>query len=191
MSSTRIYSNECKFCARYLKDNGVSGDNFDEVVALITELDPDYKLIKIEKPDFFKDLATRLRDLWPAGSKIVQNKDGSYTEYPWRDSVTNLTRRLQLLWQQRELKNYFLEDCLSAARKYLAQFEQSTKYMKILKYFIFKQKGIVKEDGKITYVNESTFADMLEGKSELSAELDWTIGEDDTIPGTIEEGELI
>ena len=58
MSSTRIYSNECKFCARYLKDNGVSGDNFDELVALITELDPDYKLIKIEKEDFFKSLAT-------------------------------------------------------------------------------------------------------------------------------------
>ena len=184
MPATKIYSNECRFCARYLKEHGVpSGENFDELVALITDLDPDYKLIKIEKPDFFKDLAIRLRDLWPAGEK-----DG---QWPWRDSVTNLTRRLQLLWQQRELKDYTLEDCLTAARKYLAQFEQSTKYMKILKYFIFKQKGIVKDNGKMSYVNESTFADILEGKSELSAEFDWTIGEDGTIPETIEEGELI
>lgn len=183
MSSTRIYSNECKFCARYLKDNGVSGDNFDELVALITELDPDYKLIKIEKEDFFKSLATKLRNLWPAG-----DKEGKWA---WRDSVTNLTRRLQLLWQQRQLSNYSLEDCLTAARKYLAQFEQSTKYMMLLKYFILKQKSIVSPDGKMSYVTESVFADILEGKSELAAQMeDWTIGLDDT-PVTLDEGDLI
>ena len=164
MQLARHYTDECKFCARYLRDNGVESSNFDELVALITDLDPDYKLIKIEKEDFFKTLATKMRDLWPAGEK--DNK------YPWRDSITNLARRLQLLWQIRELKNYSLDDCLSAARKYLAQFQDNTKYMKTLKYFILKQKSIVSQDGKINYVQESQFADILEGKSDLSQEVD-------------------
>lgn len=183
MPATKIYSNECRFCARYLKEHGVpSGENFDELVSLISELDPDYKLIKIEKEDFFKTLANKLRELWPVGEK-----DG---KYPWRDSITNLTRRLQLLWQQRELKDYTLEDCLTAARKYLAQFEENTKYMKVLKYFILKQKSIVdNKTGKINYVSESTFADILEGKTDIALELDQWFDMVDKYSN--EEGELI
>ena len=166
MSSTRIYSNECRFCARYLRDHGVESENFDEIVSLLTDLDPDYKLIKIEKEDFFKSLATKLRELWPAGDKA--------DKYPWRDYVTNLTRRLQLLWQIRELTNYSLEDCLIAARKYLARFERDTKYMKTLKYFILKQKEVVDQVGKKKYINESSFADILEGKTDQEAlEAEW------------------
>lgn len=183
MQSAIRYSDECKFCARYLRDHGVAeGENFDELVALITELDPDYKLIRVEKEDFFKILATKLRDLWPAG-----DKDGKWA---WRDSIGNLTRRLQLLWQMRELKNYTLDDCLSAARKYVSQFEDSTRYMKTLKYFILKQKSIVSPDGKMNYVQESTFADILEGKSDISAlEQEW-FGEIQTST-ELDEGTLI
>lgn len=183
MPATKLYSNECRFCARYLKEHGVpSGEYFDEIVSLITDLDPDYKLLKVEKEDFFTDLAKRLRELWPSGEK-----EG---KYPWKDSLTNTVRRLQLLWQLRGLQNYTLEDCLSAARKYLAQFEDNTKYMKTLKYFILKQKSdVVDNDGKLHYTQESTFADILEGKSDLSAEIDWT--NDIDLTNTYEEGLLI
>ena len=62
--------------------------------------------------------------------------------------------------------------------------------MKVLKYFILKQKSVYAPDGKISYVSESTFADILEGKSELAAEAEgWFIGDDAST--TYEEGELI
>lgn len=154
MQSTRTYSDECKFCARYLLDNGVQSSNFDEVVALLSDLDPDFELVKIEKSDFFTDLAQKLRELWPSGEK-----DG---KWPWRDSVQNIAKRLKFLWEDRKLGQYTLEECLTAARRYLAQYEDNTKYMQVLKYFIFKQKSVVQADGKIHYTHESKFADYLE-----------------------------
>lgn len=45
------------------------------------------------KKSFFEELAERLREMWPPGEK-----DG---KYPWRDSVGNLARRLELLWADR------------------------------------------------------------------------------------------
>lgn len=111
--------------------------------------------------NYFKELAQKLRNLWPTGEK-----DG---KYPWRDSVGNLVKRLQNLWTIRELEAYPIETCVSVAQRYLARFEQDAKYMKILKYYILKQGSITRIDGKIVHTNESLFADMLEGKAEEDA----------------------
>lgn len=119
----------------------------------------DGKLVPDE--NYFKELAKKLRVLWPAGEK-----DG---KYPWRDSVDNITKRLQNLWTIRELDAYPIETCVSVAQRYLARFEQNAKYMKILKYYILKQGSITRIDGKIMHTNESLFADMLEGKAEEDA----------------------
>lgn len=130
--------------------------------------------------DFFEQLATALRDLWPSGEK-----DG---KYPWRDSVPNLVKRLQFLWKDRQLADkYSIDDCLVAARRYLAQFETNIKYMQVLKYFIFKQNKLVGKDGKVTYTYKSTFADLLESNpTDMS---DWAdIFESSN---TLEQGELI
>lgn len=130
--------------------------------------------------DFFEQLAVALRDLWPSGEK-----DG---KYPWRDSVPNLVKRLQFLWKDRQLADkYSIDDCLVAARRYLAQFETNVKYMQVLKYFIFKQNKLVGKDGRVTYTYKSTFADLLESNPTDTS--DWAdIFESSH---TLEQGELI
>ena len=175
---------EIRFCVKYLTEHGVSSANFEQVVSTLSiGEDYEYQITPIEEPekDFFEELAFKLRELWPPGEK-----DG---KYPWRDSVGNLSRRLKTLWKDRQLKDISIDDCLVVARRYLAQFEQNAKYMKILKYFILKQDKIVAKDGRITYTNSSIFADMLEGKIAIDNGMDeeW----DAILNGTIEEGEII
>lgn len=130
--------------------------------------------------DFYTKLATELRGLWPTGEK-----DG---KWPWKDSVANIAERLKTLWALRELKDYSIDTCLSIAMRYTSQYENNKKYMKVLKYFILKQKDIIEKDGKIKHVSESKFADMLEGKSEVDAALnEW----ESILTGTIDDGGVL
>lgn len=174
---------EVLFCVKYLKEHGVDSSNFDDTAKLLEAFDiPGYKIVKENGQSYFTSLAMGLRKLWPPGEK-----DG---KYPWRDSVKNLTERLKLLWQLRGLREYPEETVLSVARRYLAQYENNTKYMMLLKYFIMKQKSIVNTDtGKLTYIQESMLADMLEGKSDIDAvENEWNKILESTSVG---EGDLV
>lgn len=126
----------------------------------VTEQNNGY--IDTPEEEFFTELATKLRGLWPAG-----NKGGIY---PWRDSVPNLTARLQELWELRGLPKFTIETCLSVAQRYISKFENDDKYMQTLKYFIMRNnEKVISPDGKIHYTHRSTFADMLEGKKEEDA----------------------
>lgn len=156
-------TSETLYCVKVLNDNGIDSSNFDDVVKLLDKFDvSEYAVVKVPRDKFYTELAKRMRELWPPG-----DKDGKYA---WRDSVPNLTKRLELLWKYRKLKDYSVDECLSAARRYLAMFETNVKYMQTLKYFIMKQKSIVDpDDGRITYIQESKLADILEGKSDQDA----------------------
>ena len=175
---------ETLFCIKYLLERGIDSSNFDETARLLEKQDvPEYKLVKQEADTFFTELASKLRELWPPGEK-----DG---KYPWRDSVKNLATRLKILWKERGLEKYKynLNECLQVAQRYLAQFNENTKYMKTLKYFIYKQSKIVAHDGKITYTFSSQFADMLEGNSDIDRmENEW---EEIMNDATFGEGVLI
>lgn len=172
------------FCVKHLHKQGVTSETFDELVKLLDRFDVSgYTITKLQSDSFFKELAEKLRELWPPGEK-----DG---KYPWRDSVKNLTTRLKILWKERNLDKYKfnITECLEVARRYLVQFENDTKYMKTLKYFIYKQNKIVAHDGKITYTFGSQFADMLEGKGDVDRiENEWENIMNDV---NIGEGELI
>lgn len=156
--TSTVFTEEALYCLRYLNDRGYFDS--DELTTTLTEYPvQEFRLMKLEDADFFTELAKRLRELWPPGEK-----DG---KYPWRDSVENLSKRLKALWSLRNLKGYSIEQCLSVARRYLAQFEQNVKYMRILKYFILKQSSVVEKSGKRNIINQSVFADMLENDSFL------------------------
>ena len=172
-------SQQVLFCARYLSERGYNSQDFDDLVNQSKKLKADYNLVKKEPTTFFTELAEKLRELWPAGEK-----DGMY---PWRDSVPNLRKRLIELWATRfPDKTYSIEECLTVARKYLSQFQDDTKYMRVLKYFILKQKVIKDANGKDTHYDESIFADMLESNKDiLAAETEFTYD------STYEEGVLI
>ena len=181
MSKKVNFSPEVKFCVRYLINHGVNSVNFMHVQLTLNDDDMDFKLVQVTdgEKDFFTELAEKMRELWPPGEK-----DG---KYPWRDSVGNLSRRLKMLWEDRNFKDKTIEECLTVARRYLAQFEDNAKYMQTLKYFILKQDSIVdKNTGRIKYINKSVFADMLESNSALE---EW--GDVFDSSNTIEQGELI
>lgn len=173
------WTNEALFCLKYLYERGYcEGWNIQDTNLLLQSAQVNYQLVQLPKGDFFSQLAHGLRELWPSG-----DKDG---KYPWRDSEANLVKRLQVLWNNRHLDNYSLDDCLRAARRYLSQYEDNVKYMQILKYFILKQKSIVEPNGKIRYINESKFADMLESQEKLAVPDDWEM-----TTTLVEQGELV
>ena len=153
------WTNEALFCVKYLHDRGFFPLDTTTVDSVLKNCHiQDYAFIKVEGDDFFETLAKKLRDMWPAGEK-----EG---KYPWRDSVSNISKRLRTVWTIRHLENYSLDDCLRAARRYLSQYEDNVKYMQILK--------------------ESKFADMLESQEKLIVPDDW-----ETTTTLIEQGELV
>ena len=125
-------------------------------------------------PDsFFTEIAEGLRSLWPPGEKEGR--------YPWRDSVTNISKRLKFVWRQHRFRTkYTKDDCLAAARRYLAQFEDGNiKYMQTLKYFVFKQEKNQDLNGKFSCTYKSTLADYLEDSiTSLSQEMPETLFDD-------------
>ena len=152
------YSNESIFCAKYLNDLGyLTPEHIARLVEQSSNLEKSYKIVEAPK-DFWHDLAAALRPLWPAG-----DKDGKWA---WRDSVGDLARRLELLWRVRNLGEYSIDTCVEVANKYLARFQNDARYMQVLKYYILKQKKINIGEGKFKYINQSVFADMLEGATD-------------------------
>lgn len=149
------YSREAIFCAKYLQRLGLLSEYH---LKILTEL---AKRSKVEfsmtevKDGFFVELATALRPMWPPG-----DKDGKWA---WRDSVESLAERLRTLWSVRGLQAYSIDTCVEVANKYLSRFENDAKYMQILKYFILKQKRVAIGENKYKLINQSVFADMLEG----------------------------
>ena len=112
---------------------------------------------KKEKNGYWQNIAKHLREIWPAGEK-----DG---KYPWRDSISNIAKRLEFAWltlvPDRKLDE---NQILIVARKYVSQFQDDTKYMRTLKYFILKQDKLIGPDGKIHVKNSSTLISMLESE---------------------------
>ena len=136
---------------------------------------------KKQEDNRWQDIAKDLREIWPSGEK-----DG---KYPWRDSVSNIAKRLELMWSTvNPSKDYSKDQILTVARKYVSQFPENTKYMRTLKYFILKQDRLIGQDGKIHVRNSSLLMSMLESEDIQG----WFIQDNTPIEDYPEwEGELI
>ena len=176
----RKITNEIEFSIRILRDNNVTPEEYSKLLKMVPDQSTEYVLVK-RKKSFYSELAQALIKLWPSGMK-----DG---KYPWRDSVENIAERLDTIWAMRNLGERTIDECLVVARRYLAKYTEDTKFMMLLKYFIFKQDKILGPEGKYRITYKSMFADMLEGKIEEDAALnEW-----DTLLATenFGEGELV
>ena len=105
-----------------------------------------------EPQDRLIQLATKLKEIFPKGKK-----DG--TNYYWADGVALIVRRLKLFF--RKYGNKFTdEQIIQAAEKYVQGFNGNYQYMRLLKYFIFKEKvganGEVEGDSElINYIENA------------------------------------
>ena len=97
-------------------------------------------------------LATKLKEIFPKGKK-----DG--TNYYWADGVALIVRRLKLFFKKYGNK-FTDEQIIQAAEKYVQGFNGNYQYMRLLKYFIFKEKvganGEVEGDSElISYIENA------------------------------------
>lgn len=174
MKQPSIKEDEKLFLAKRLLQAGVdNGEKFNELLLNISGAG-NYIVLPWKEDMFFTEVATKMRDLWPTGMK-----EG---KWPWRDSVSNLAERIKVVWEIKGFGDkYTVDDCLFVARRYLAQFTDDRRYMKLLKYFIGKKQEIfVGNDGRIKNEVQSDFANMLEAMTdedalEQSAEESWNI----------------
>lgn len=117
---------------------------------------------KIEKKDSLEELAIALRELYPKGKK-------SGTNCYWADSVGVIIRRLQNFFK-RYGTHYSHEQIIEATRQYVNSFNGSYDYMKLLKYFIFKDKK-----GLEGVENESELATYIDNAGQINESIgDWT-----------------
>ena len=105
-----------------------------------------------EPQDRLIQLATRLKDIFPKGKK-----DG--TNYYWADGVALIVRRLKLFFKKYG-NDFTDEQIIQAAEKYVQGFNGNYQYMRLLKYFIFKEKvganGEVEGDSElISYIENA------------------------------------
>lgn len=85
-----------------------------------------------ESPDRLIPLATKLKEIFPKGKK-----DG--TNYHWTEGVVLIIRRLKLFFKK--YGNEFTdEQIIQATEKYVEGFNGNYQYMRLLKYFIFKEQ---------------------------------------------------
>ena len=111
-----------------------------------------------EPKDRLNLLAVRLKEIFPKGKK-----DG--TNYYWADGVALIVRRLKLFFKKYG-NTYTDEQIIQATSKYVEGFNGNYTYMRLLKYFIFKEKvgaaGEVEGDSElISYIENFGQEDTL------------------------------
>lgn len=110
-----------------------------------------------EPQDRFTELAIKLKTIFPKGKK-----DG--TNYYWSDGIPLIIRRLKLFFKK--YGNDFTNDqIIQATEKYVEGFNGSYQYMRLLKYFIFKEKvganGEIEGDSElISYIENADNEDL-------------------------------
>lgn len=97
-------------------------------------------------------LATKLKEIFPKGKKAGTN-------YYWAEGVALIVRRLKLFFKKYGNK-FTDEQIIQAAEKYVQGFNGNYQYMRLLKYFIFKEKvganGEVEGDSElISYIENA------------------------------------
>jgi hypothetical protein len=107
------------------------------------------------------DLATKLKAMYPEGKK-----EG--TNFYWTDGIALIIRRLRTFFKK--YGKYEDEDILNATQKYINSFNGDYRFMKLLRYFIFKEvKG---EGGDVEATSD--LLNLLENKNQQEVNNDWS-----------------
>lgn len=109
----------------------------------------------------FTELARKMIDCFPKGQKEMEGRS-----YPWRLSPSMTVLRLNKLVEKTG-EEFSDEDAVRATKAYVASFgPERIRFMKLLKYFIFKEKEDGLESDLLTWIE--TVKDMTD--EELAAQ---------------------
>ena len=116
----------------------------DKVKDLVSTISIESDKNVIDKDSEFTELATELREIYPAG-----RKDG--TTYMWRGTTAEVAKKLKTLVVK---YGYTInrEDVIKATKEYVSSFNGNYRYMQLLKYFILK--SVKDADGNVDIKSE-------------------------------------
>ena len=132
----------------------------DKVKDLISTISIESDKNVIDKDSEFTELATELREIYPAG-----RKDG--TTYMWRGTTAEVAKKLKTLVVK---YGYTInrEDVLKATKEYVNSFNGNYRYMQLLKYFILK--SVKDADGNVDIKSE--LMSLIENSDQIDAQRD-------------------
>lgn len=130
-------------------------------IVLADELVADSEKNIVAKEDSIKELADKLRSIYPEGKM-----EG--TSYYYRCNKADIIRKLKSFF--RRYGEYTPEQIIEATQRYINSFNGNYTYLRLLKYFIWKDEN---KDGETLQVSQ--LADWIENKNETNANnTDWT-----------------
>lgn len=130
-------------------------------IILADELIADSEKDIVAKEDSIKELADKLRSIYPEGKM-----EG--TSYYYRCNKADIIRKLKSFF--RRYGEYTPEQIIEATQRYINSFNGNYTYLRLLKYFIWKDEN---KDGETLQVSQ--LADWIENKNETNAtNTDWT-----------------
>lgn len=130
-------------------------------IVLADELIADSEKNIADKEDSIKELADKLRSIYPEGKM-----EG--TSYYYRCNRADIIRKLKSFF--RRYGEYTSEQIIEATQRYINSFNGNYTYLRLLKYFIWKDEN---KDGETLQVSQ--LADWIENKNETNAtNTDWT-----------------
>ena len=132
----------------------------DKVKDLISTISIDSDKNVIDKDSEFTELATELREIYPAG-----RKDG--TTYMWRGTTAEVAKKLKTL----VVKYGFVinkESVIKATKEYVNSFNGNYRYMQLLKQFILK--SVRDADGNVDVKSE--LMSIIENSGQVSTQRD-------------------
>lgn len=132
----------------------------DKVKDLVSTIPIESDKDIIDKDSEFTELATELREIYPAG-----RKDG--TTYMWRGTTAEVAKKLKTLVVK---YGYTInkEDVLKATKEYVNSFNGNYRYMQLLKYFILK--SVKDADGNVDIKSE--LMSLIENSDQIDAQRD-------------------
>ena len=132
----------------------------DKIKDLVSTISIDSDKNVIDKDSEFTELATELREIYPAG-----RKDG--TTYMWRGTTAEVAKKLKTLVVK---YGYTInrEDVLKATKEYVNSFNGNYRYMQLLKYFILK--SVKDADGNVDIKSE--LMSLIENSDQIDAQRD-------------------
>ena len=120
-----------------------------------------------QSPDRIANLATKLMEIFPKEKK-------SGTNHYFRGNTKDITLKLKKFFKLYGNK-YSDEQVLNAAQAYVSSFNGNYTYMRILKYFIWKDEKKMNEDGERYIEETSDLASWIENAGSENSNQNWEV----------------
>ena len=157
----KLGDNVSELCSQMLNkeiivtDNNISGNYLvtqrwnDVAETVLLDSDKDRQSV-----DRLENLVIQLQAIFPEGKK-----EG--TSQYWRGNKREILLRLKKFFKLYD-NTYTDEQILNATKNYVTNFNGNYNYMRVLKYFIWKDEKKLHEDGKMGVVEVSDLANYIE-----------------------------